>query len=783
MIETNIKLIEGGTNLNIETRCVVVNSQDHSPRLMQKVCKLIGKKYGLAAIPNSLAHSHNEVLVFSRNFVLNSKFEGDDWIVQVEDLNKVISLSFANHFHRLLISQLIEKVFNIDIHKLKQFWTLDSPRIFYEEKPFITINDISAFRRFHVSVINVASNGIGVTTDVSTAFFTNLSVADYFKNGRIDSHNENPRVRFEKLGQRQIGQKGTLVYDISYNRLKCYFEGFEYNQQCSTTGILKIQGNTYDSVYDYYKKERPNLHVKEDDSVAKVCFPGLHKPACVAAKLLKLRVMNNVLPRSFNNVDKIPPSERRYLIQNFWNQISSQIKLHGITVSNQFWLPTKNNTLQVQLPILKFAKDRKLTSPQPGNFKAYKEYFYKRLGFLNEVGCLYVPSTIDRKIHFAIPQKLDNKIKNQFINDITSYITRWTGKDFNCEEILYSNFQEVIHHYQTQNNPGLIIFVFEDNDPATYFNISYELKSWRIKRIKIKTLENRSKILQKSGATLFEDKLSKDWNSFIEMNSLKILLLLDCIPWSLDEKLNYEAQLIIDVGENRRYFALSLLIIQFGNTKLPLYIDSLTCPKPDVEKEEINKDILKDKIIELFNRVPIGRINSINSLLILRDGHECGDEVEGIELAKTEITKLKILNDNAKFDIVDFHKHSSKNIRFWKQINNHKIVNALEGNAIKLDESTFILQNTGSATIPKFKSKEQNSKFSGKDLKKQGTAEPMMIKTRSEGVDMFQVVSDITAVAQLNYTSPKVAQRLPFPMKRTDDELNRRLSQEIKRIK
>ena len=58
-----------------------------------------------------------------------------------------------------------------------------------------------------------------------------------------------------------------------------------------------------------------------------------------------------------------------------------------------------------------------------------------------------------------------------------------------------------------------------------------------------------------------------------------------------------------------------------------------------------------------------------------------------------------------------------------------------------------------------------------------------MIKTRSEGVDMFQVVSDITAVAQLNYTSPKVAQRLPFPMKRTDDELKRRLSQEIKRIK
>jgi len=53
---------------------------------------------------------------------------------------------------------------------------------------------------------------------------------------------------------------------------------------------------------------------------------------------------------------------------------------------------------------------------------------------------------------------------------------------------------------------------------------------------------------------------------------------------------------------------------------------------------------------------------------------------------------------------------------------------------------------------------------------------------RSGNIDMIRVVKGVYASPHLNFSNPSVAQRLPLELKRTDDELKSRDSQEIRRV-
>lgn len=82
-----------------------------------------------------------------------------------------------------------------------------------------------------------------------------------------------------------------------------------------------------------------------------------------------------------------------------------------------------------------------------------------------------------------------------------------------------------------------------------------------------------------------------------------------------------------------------------------------------------------------------------------------------------------------------------------------------------LDSRTVVLANTGAATLH------------------QGTANPLVLTATHDGVDMLAVSSDVFAAAQLNWSSPRVAQRLPVSIRRTDQELEARRAQEIRGLR
>ena len=326
-----------------------------------------------------------------------------------------------------------------------------------------------------------------------------------------------------------------------------------------------------------------------------------------------------------------------------------------------------------------------------------------------------------------------------------------------------SHFEQVISELNQESQTGLVVFVFESDDPATYYIVDSELKKWRVKHITLEVLKEKFTGLQatQSNSSSHNKPGKRDWQSFIEMNGLEILQQLDCVLWAFVGELNYNAHLAVDVGWDWRHFALSLLICDWQSQQV-FQLDSKVESKINYKQETINKEILRDKMIALFRQRQ--RPFPLDKILVLRDGRECGDELQSFDEAQQQLTQYGCFKEKVQVDVVDVHKSSAKGIRLWWRDENDNIEQIPEGIALFLDIKTVVLTTTGSPTLH------------------QGTAEPIMLLSRSEGVNMLLAAEDFYATTHLNWSSPSMAQRLALELKRTDEELTTRAAQEVRRV-
>ena len=756
MIETNIRIVNFGAKLYLDTRVADLIGQDISPDLKQRACNALRRK-GLASVP-----CPEGILVVGTKPIKTCDISEDDWRVEIRDKGVIKRLHFSKPNEAAMLAQLLERCFLIEIGKRTNLWTLDSPRIFYASTPFKEVDGVAAYRRYEISSTVIEGVGIGLVVDVSTAFFTVPTVADFFQDRKWQPKH------FEALSHRQTGQKGTLLYDLDRNKVKCYFESFP-DTTCATTGPFRVKGKDYSSLYEYYQQTYPHLNINPNDSVAKVSFPGIDHPRPVVANRLYLRVMNDAVPPRLKQVDKISPRERRELIEKFWvNMGDNPLGMGRPPVGKSFWQPWKQ-LLYLKPPKLKFAK-RKDLSAKNGTPNGYRKYYRERFPLLNQVGCLDVPPALSRNIHIRVPDSVDQTVADRFAKDLTACLGRLTNKQITFDLKMYQNVDAALLNLRQEFKSGIVVFIFEDKDPATYSKVSYVLTEWRVKRVTSRALVDQFRRLPKGKRTFShtgsnDSKEERNWNSFIEMNALDVLQQMDCVPWGLAAPLHYEAQLAIDVGRDRRYFALSLLICRSESMHPSFSLNTLVQTKPDTKHETINKVVLKDAILELFQQVKRLRFNPLQSILVIRDGRECGLELESIAQAKDKLIQSGFLEKGGRMDTVDFHKRSVKRIRMWFKNHARYISNVREGNAFRLDTKTVVLANTGAATLS------------------QGTAEPIMLVAHQDDVDISAIAQDVHSATHLNWSNPRIAQRLPIALKRTDEELTNRAAQEIRRIK
>lgn len=767
MIETNIRIVQGGATLALTVRRAELITESLSSDLLERACSALRKRYGLAAV---VSPDNAAVFVATHTTVPALVLQEDDWRLELKDSGSTINLCFTNRRDRGLLAQLLERCLIAQIERRTELWALEGYRIWYQKDPFLEKGDIAAFRRVEIASIVIDDVGIGLVADVSTAFFSTKSVAAFFDESLPESERRKLRQKFEYLSARQNGQKGTLLYDLGKKKSKCYFDSFAAGLRADTpTPAMRVQGQNYLSLVDYYARKH-GMTVSGETPVARVTFFGIDRPQPVLADRLYLRIMNDALPDSFSQIDKLSPAERCDWLDSFWELLQEKpLGKHLPDLVKGYWQPPKDKILSFDPPDLIFGKQKVLVAPRQGDLNALKAHYRDRLSYLNQYGCFQVPPTIARVLRVAVPQHFGEALADQLAASICRKLSRWTGKEIRPEVLLYPSTEDAIRRLRREANPGVVLFVFNQDDPATYFNLAFELQGWRIKRItqaQFGRLAAGFQLAQEAGSSGRSHVVQspKGWDAFIDMNALDVVQQMGCTPYAPANRMHYEARLSIDVGADRRHFSLSLLICRPQSAQ-PFWLDTTVAVKSDYKKETINEVILRDEIAKLCQRAAQSGFTRISSMLYLRDGRECGKEKEGIFAAREMLEQISFLSAQAQVDVVDFHKNSLKGIRLWDRGKDGEVRHAWEGDGILLDRRTVVLANTGAATLH------------------QGTAEPVMLCAHNDETNMRHVAGDSHVSSHLNWSSPKVAQRLPIELKRTDDELKNRAAQEIRRIK
>jgi hypothetical protein len=769
MIETNIRIVYPGNKLFVWVRRATITSTSSDPELQEKACNKLRRKYGIAAIrypgdPTSL-------LVASSQPIKPIHMEDESWEFDVVDVGEESRrIEFHNQFGAETIPALIERSLLATLSQRDDFWTLDSPRIFYESKPFLIKDGISVFRRFEISALPIEGVGVGIAVDVGTAFFTTESVAYFFDQKLGDNEKKRREEAFAQYTGRQIGQKGTLLYDNGVSRVKCYFEKVTPGETCSTTGVLRVSNQRYSSLLEYYRETNPSLPVDENTPVVRVSFPGLDKGTPVAADRVRIRIMNDDVPETISNVDKLNPSERKRLLDAFWGKIGpTPFKGIAPRLQTGFWRPNSTHVEQYPIPSLVFGQGEILEAPKTFSPDSYRHNYHQRMKYLEDHGCYSISPTMNRTLYCVFPIGIDEKARQQLTVDIAERISKWTKANLSAEIVTYQTVHDAVDSLRGKDNAGVALFIL-DNEPVAYYDAAFMLPGWRIKRITDQTLKQqydyltRGKFDRKINSHSL-DRGKKQWESFITMNSLALLSILEAVPFKTNTLGNYDAQLAIDVGHDRRFSALSLTIVRNEEENPPFLSRSDVSNKPDTQHEMINPVLLSDQVVALFDAVFRKSYKPVRSMLIMRDGYMSEKELTGIMGAITILKNKDYMSPDSRVDIVDLRKDTMKSLRLWEVDEKGEISNPLEGTAVHLNQETIVLATTGSSTLH------------------QGTAEPIVLKSNGNCPDLAAAAKSVFSGAQLNWFSPSVAQRLPLALKITDDELTARSVQEVRRLR
>ncbi len=768
MLETNIRVVIGGSAIRLPVRYAKVDAAHLTSKELERVCNLLNSRHHLPARP--VGGSENEVVVVSDKPLSQLKVEDDNMTLIVRDAGTDgLSVGLEDVQGKSLVPALLERALLSQVPALTSLWRLDSPRKWLERDPFETREGIEAYRRFEISSLYVEDVGVGFSVDVGTAFLASHTLDYFFAHGVSPDVSKQRQDIFERITSRQRGQKGTLAYRIGSTTTVCYFEKANHGQTCSRTPEFKLHGQTYRSLHDYYAQRHPDANVKPEEPAVLVSFRGLDQPVWVAARLLRVRVMNDSLPDSLASVDKIPPGDRVHMIENFWAFFEeAPFGRIPLKISKGFWRPEASRIISVPIPPLEFAEGKVLDPPSRSEVATLKQHYRERLQMLESGGVHHFPPTTNRVIHCAYPTAVPAEVASEFSGEIARVLSKWTNVPFKTNLSGYNSIMEATTRLRTTNQAGTVIFVL-DEKPASYYDSAFQLAGWRLKRATQKSVLKHYKYLREGVWDRTKKEMSQrkgwqKWAQYVQMNALDVLQQMDGIPFRVPSVGEFEAQLGIDVGYDRRHVAISLLIAREKDAAPSFRIITEVHAKTDHKLETINPTILADMVLQIFGKVSRGKFTALRSLLVLRDGEFRGQERTALYQAFLRLKEKGFLSLDAITALGEVHKSSQKNIRLWERASEESITNPIEGSAVVISSNLAVLTTTGAATLH------------------QGTAEPMTIVC--EGTDglLAKVVEATAAGAQLNWASPGVAQRLPLVFKRTDEELEIRYAQEIRRI-
>jgi hypothetical protein len=781
IVETNIQLVTGEAADGVRCRRVTVESAVWSAELLQTVCSVLRRRDHLIAIPSPA--EKREILVVGPNEIACKAVERNGWHAELQDVKEGLELRFTNERELKVIGELVEKALVLGFESDGSHWRLgSSARYWHAQQPAKIVDGVQAIPRVSFATLPLANAAIGIAFDSGFLYQTEHSIA-YFFDSQVDPPERDWRMRqFDRLSLRSARFKGTLLYDIGANEhYVCYFERFGRGQTLATT--RHVEG--YESLYEFCLNRHRCKGYQPDDPVAYVSFKGLPQIVPVPAKRLKLRVplTREQMPKELRDATSTAPGLRRSTIVNLWDRCDRSISsLVHLRPQGGLWRPCASDHELLACPELVFGKGRRVAPPAKPTIHEYRRYYGERMDTLRNGGVFRFEPSTGRDIHLVTPvgsSSWPDTLQKAFVQDFAESISNLVGQTFFIHEVRADPVTTIVERLEDAGADRLhggrtAVVVFDDRvrDPAPYCLLSHRLVRWNLKRATRHTIEKKWQSRQGAQGCEAQHRAEQRWKSMVELTVLDTLLQMDATPWRLCESpdelrepsYGYDACLAIDVGEGRRYFAMSLLICRAGSNR-PSYLRvTKAWPKGDSDREEINPIQLQEKIAWMFERYSGSSFSPLQSLLVLRDGRVCGQECQAINRAIDHLHKMDRLRQNACVDVVDVHKKTVKGLRMWYPVR-ELFSNVLEGQAVYLDNRRVLVSCTGMATLPP-----------------NITAEPCLLDAHGDA-DIRRVARGFFSFAQLNYSTPNKAHRCALPIHLTDEELRQKLAQDMRGIK
>src|SRR5262249_27676598 len=147
------------------------------------------------------------------------------------------------------------------------------------------------------------------------------------------------------------------------------------------------------------------------------------------------------------------------------------------------WRPNKEKILKLHIPSLIFGDNQLLEGTGTDSIGEIRKNFRQRENYLAKYGCWYVPQTSLRTVHLAIRRDCGELPASWLAAGIQARLSMWTKREISVEPVCEDTLDGLKHKLRQVVDPGLAVIVFPDDDPATYFDLEYDLNEWRIKRI------------------------------------------------------------------------------------------------------------------------------------------------------------------------------------------------------------------------------------------------------------------------------------------------------------
>ena len=318
------------------------------------------------------------------------------------------------------------------------------------------------------------------------------------------------------------------------------------------------------SLYDYCRKKYPGLDLSPDDHVVYASFPGLGgRAVALPSTCLRLRVMPDGDPslRCLDGYKAVPPRDRKADAEKALTLCRSALAQRlACEVQPVLWRPALSEREQLPCPQLVFGQGRKIAPPASPGLEQYRRYYGDRPIQLGNGGVFRFEQTVERKLYVVTPPSgghWPDDLQQGFLSDLGAVMKDLVGKRFEMAPVRANGAMQAKERL-SKVTPGTAVVVFDDStDQSEYFLFAHDLAGWRLKRLR------RSGMLRRWNAKKAGrpdgGRAERRWRDALFHSALDILEQMDATPWRL-ATLPYEACLTIDVSENRRYFAVSLLV-------------------------------------------------------------------------------------------------------------------------------------------------------------------------------------------------------------------------------